>query len=224
VQGVQGPRAVRAARASLAGGVRRRVGGMCSCEVVCGHGEGVARRETRAACVCRLRPSGTASRAWGNPLCVCVCVCAPHSPAQAVGVWVQLVRRLRGRRASPHATRRGRRWTTACAAPCACDRRAGGASGGAPWSQREMRRRSHKFADAGALPADETSRSSRAKPDGGRPDGEPEGVRLGWGPSPSCGRVCRAARPVKKKGGRPKGTDTGFWWWPAPLLDLFFLR
>ena len=35
--------------------------------------------KTRAACVCRLRPSGAASPPWGNPLCVCVCVFVRHT-------------------------------------------------------------------------------------------------------------------------------------------------
>ena len=98
MQGVQGPRAVRAARASLAGGVRRRVGGMCNCVWAWrGRREG----ETRAACVCRLRPSGAASPPVGKPaVCVCVCLCATQ-PGAGCGVWVRLVRRLRGSRASP---------------------------------------------------------------------------------------------------------------------------
>ena len=63
-----------------------------------------------------------------------------------------------GREGSPHATRRGRRWTTASS--CACDRRAGG--GRAPWSQRDAQR-NRKFADGG-LPADENQATGLPKP------------------------------------------------------------
>jgi hypothetical protein len=157
-----------------------------------------------------LRPSGAASsppRARGNPLCVCVRHTARHTLRS-----VQLVRQGLGagcgREGSPHATRRGRWWTTASS--CACVRRAGGVS--APWSQRDgASKRNRKFADGG-LPADKKSSNwfSRAKPDG-RPGEEPGDVRLGWGP-----RVRREARlphasrawSKREKGDRPKGTDS----------------
>ena len=45
----------------------------------------------------RLAPPATSV---GNPVCVCVCLCATQ-PGAGCGVWVRLVRRLRGRRASP---------------------------------------------------------------------------------------------------------------------------
>ena len=131
---------MRAARASLAGGVRRRVGGMCNCVWAWrGRREG----ETRAACVCRLRPSGAASPPVGKPtVCVCVCLCATQ-PGAGCGVWVQLVRRLRGKEGrarcdatQPVVDRRLR--SAACA--CACVRRAEGEGAArASWSHKCLR-------------------------------------------------------------------------------------
>ena len=73
MQGVQGPRAVRAARASLAGGVRRRVGGMCSCVWAW---RGGSRGEKRVPRACRLRPPvpprPPPAASVGDPLCVFV--------------------------------------------------------------------------------------------------------------------------------------------------------
>ena len=53
----------------------------CSCEAVCGHGVGVARRKTRATRV-PLRHGAASSPPATSGATI---VCAPHSPAQAVG-------------------------------------------------------------------------------------------------------------------------------------------
>ena len=189
-------------RACLSGrlGVRRRVGHvqLRGCVCVWAWRGGVARRKMRAASV-PLRPSGAAS-----------CPPATSAGQPTVCVWrtlrgVQLARQGlgagRGREGSPHATRRGRRWTTASS--CACVRRAGGVS--APWSQRDARRRSATASlRTGALPADENQAtglpepSRRSRRHASRPGLESLGKRVY--------RAARA-RPVKKKGGRPKGTD-----------------
>ena len=158
---------------------------------------GVARRETRATRV-PLR-HGAASpppgHERGNPLCVCVC----HTARRTLR-GVQLVRQgpgagRAGREGSPHATRRGRRWATACAAPCACDRRAGGGRALEP-----KRCASHKFADGGGhyqRTKNRATRSSRA----GRPGGEPEACVSTGARVPRGARLPRAARaPGRKKG------------------------
>ena len=159
------------------------------------------------ACRCgrgsRLVPPGHERRATH-------CVCAPHSPAHFAGFAAREAGAGSGgcgREGSPHATRRGRRWATACAAPCACVRRAGGVS--APWSQRDARRRSATASlRAGGYQRVKKSSnwSSRAKP--AKLCEEPGDVRLGWGPRVRReARLPRGARARSKreKGGRPKG-------------------
>ena len=107
-------------------------------------------------------------------VCVCVCLCATQ-PGAGCGVWVQLVRRLRGKEGrarcdatQPVVDRRLR--SAACA--CACVRRAEGEGAArASWSHKCLR------AGGGALPADE------AKADGGLCKGASRGaVRLGAAP------------------------------------------
>ena len=93
-------------------------------------------------------------------------VCVRHTARRTLR-GVQLVRQgLKagcGREGSPHATRRGRRWATACAAPCACVRRAGRGRALEP-KRCASSQRNRKFA-GGGLPADEKRNwSSRAKP------------------------------------------------------------
>ena len=164
---------------------------------------GVARLKNAARVPLRpwKPPRTPRPRARGNPLCVCVRHTARHTLWGVQLVWQGLGAGC-GREGSPHALRRGRRWATACAAPCACVRRAGGVS--APRDASSQRNR--KFADGGHYQRTEKSRnwSSRAEPD------EAGGMRLDRGPSPS--RSASAARRArawsKKKGGRPKGTDS----------------
>ena len=191
-------------RACLSGrvGVRRRVGHvqLRGCVCVWAWRGGVARRKMRAASV-PLRPSGAAS-----------CPPATSAGQPTVCVWrtlrgVQLARQgwERGgwREGSPHATRRGRRWATACAAPCACVRRAG--RGRALEPKRCASKRNRKFADGG-LPADKKIEQlvfqSQARRKAGRGAGG-RASRLGTpGPSRSAS-AARLARLVKKRKRRP---------------------
>ena len=95
---------------------------------VCGHGEGVSRGGKARAARVPLRP-WKPPRPPGHERGATHCVCVRHTARRTLR-GVQLARQGlgagRGREGSPHATLRRRRWATACAAPCACDRRAGG--------------------------------------------------------------------------------------------------
>ena len=156
---------------------------------VCGHGEGVSRRRKTHAARVPLRP-------WKPPrppghergATHCVCVCATQPGALLRGV--QLVRQGLGagcgREGSPHATRRGRRWTTASS--CACVRRAGGVS--APWSQRDARRSATASLRTGGY--QRIKKSSNWSSKAGRPGGEPEACVSTGGPEPLVRRVCPA--------------------------------
>ena len=143
-----------------------------------------------------MRPSGAASSPrWGNPLCVCVCLCATQ-PGAGCGVWVQLVRRLRGKEGrarcdatQPVVDRRLR--SAACA--CACVRRAEGEGAArASWSHKCLRagvghyqrtkrkptgavQGSQRGACASARPPDPVAEGAPAQRPGGREScfGEP---------------------------------------------------
>ena len=141
---------------------------MCSCEAVCGHGVGVARRnacrcgryrDTRA--VAAVVPPRPPRNERGTH-----CVCVRHTARRTL--WgVQLVRQgweLGGREGSPHALRGRRSLPAAHRHLCACDRRAGG--GRAPWSQRDARRSATASLRTGGVTSGrKTSNwSSKAKP------------------------------------------------------------
>ena len=121
----------------------------------------------------------------GEPaVCVCVCLCATQ-PGAGCGVWVQLVRRLRGKEGrarcdatQPVVDRRLR--SAACA--CACVRRAEG-EGAARASS------SHKCLRAGVH-----YQRTKRKPTGGCARSQQGGVRLGAAPrSRRGGGACPAA-------------------------------
>ena len=169
----------------------------------------------RASRVCAVPPNAVAHAAARQLRCRLVppgrergatTVCVRHTAWRTLR-GVQLVgQRLgvgRGREGSPHATRRGRRWATACAAPCACVRRAG--RGRALEPKRCASKRNRKFADGG-LPADKKIEQlvfqSQARRKAGRGAGG-RASRLGTpGPSRSAS-AARLARLVKKRKRRP---------------------
>ena len=153
---------------------------------------------TRAACVCRLRPSGAASSPVGKPaVCVCVCLCATQ-PGAGCGVWVQLVRRLRGKEGrarcdatQPVVDRRLR--SAACA--CACVRRAEGEGAArASWSHKCLRAGVGHYQRTKRKPTGGCARSQR----GG-------GVRLGAAPrSRREGAPAQAPRASGRKKKMPE--------------------
>ena len=146
-----GPIARRVYAGVSGGSVRRRV----RHAVVRLWAGGVAQERPRAAAAqehavrvpygsCGAASSATSA---GQPT---VCVCAPHSPAHFAGCAAREAGAGSGgcgREGSPHATLRRRRWATACAAPCACDRRAGG--GRALEPKRCASQRNRKFGGRG---------------------------------------------------------------------------
>ena len=204
MQGVQGPRAVRAARASLAGGVRRRVGSMCSCEVVCVGMARASRGEKRAPRACAGCGPPEPPRPRGETRCVCVCVClCATQPGAGCGVWVRLVRRLRGKEGrarcdatQPVVDRRLR--SAACA--CACVRRAEG-EGAARASS------SHKCLRAGEAHCQRTKR----KPTGGCARSQRGGRAPRRGP-PIPSRRGRLPKRRARQDGKKKCPKGGCTW------------
>ena len=124
---MQGPRAARAVRACLAGGVRRRVGGMCSCVWAWRGGSRGEKRAPRACAGCgpryRLAPSPAASVGGGA-----VCVFVRHTARRRLWGVGAACEEAAGKKGEPGATLHSQWWTTACAAPHvrACVRRAAG--------------------------------------------------------------------------------------------------
>ena len=204
MQGVQGPRAVRAARGVSCRWCAAQGGGaMCSCEVVCVGMARVSRGEKRAPRACAgCGPSIPPRPPRGETRCVCVCVCVcATQPGAGCGVWVQLVRRLRGRegRARCDATQPvvDRRLRSA-ACVCACVRRAEGEGAArASWS--------HKCLRAGAH-----YQRTKRKPTGGCARSQRGGRAPRRGPPiPSRGGACPSAARVRtKKKKCPKGGCT----------------
>ena len=201
MQGVQGPRAARAVRACLAGGVRRRVGGMCSCVWAWRGGSRGEKRVPRACAGCgpryRLAPSPAAS-VGGGPLCVYLCA---TQPGAGCGVWVQLVRRLRGKEGrarcgatQPVVDRRLR------SAACACVR-SPGCGGVARLTEPQV------FAGGGGARYQRTKR----KPTGGCARSQQGGgVRLGAAPrSRREGAPAQAPRASGRKKNARKAAAHG---------------
>jgi hypothetical protein len=230
VGAARGRRGCRGVHVSLEGGVRCRVGhsgrarvsggwcaaqaGPCAAVRLCvwAWRGGVA----KAKSACRTRAVAAVEAASSPPPATSGathCVCVRHTARRTLR-GVQLARQGLGagcgREGSPHALR-GQSLPPPHPRVCACDRRAGG--GRAPWSQRDASsQRNRKFADGGVTSGRKSSNwVSRA----GRPGGEPEacvstGARIPR-EGASAQRAQRRTRPVKKKkkkGGRPKGTDS----------------
>ena len=180
MQGVQGPRAARAARGvscrrcAAQGGGHVQLRGCVWAWRGCREARNARRaRVPVAALRYRLTPP------VGKPaVCVCVFLCATQ-PGAGCGVWVQLVRRLRGKEGrarcdatQPVVDRRLR--SAACA--CACVRRAEGEGAArASWS--------HKCLRAGEAHYQRTKR----KPTGAVRLGAAPRSRRGGGACPAAG-------------------------------------
>ena len=174
MQGVQGPRAARAARASLAGGVRRRVGHVQLCV-------GMARggREARNARRARVPVAALRSPPWGNPLCVCVCVFVRHTARRRLWGVGAACEEAAGRRESPV-----RRYTTGGGPPPAqrrmCVRAFAGLRGGArraSWSHKCLRAGVHyqrtKRKQTGAVQGSQRGACASARPPDPVAEGSP---------------------------------------------------
>ena len=171
---------------------------------MCGHGEGVSRGGKARAARVPLRP-------WKRPRPT-VCVCAPHSPAHFVGRAAREAGAGSGVRERREPARAARAVPSASASSCVCVRSPGWRGERRALEPKEMRRRSHKFADGGALPADEKSSNKvfQSQAQRGRPGGEPEACVSTGARVPREARLPHASRAWSKreKGDRPKGTDS----------------
>ena len=207
MQGVQGPRAARAARGVSCRWCAAQGGGHVQLRGCVWAWRG--RREARNARRARVPVAALRYRLVppvGKPaVCVCVCLCATQ-PGAGCGVWVRLVRRLRGKEGrarcdatQPVVDRRLR--SAACA--CACVRRAeGGRAARASWSHKCLRagvghyqRTKRKSTGAVRLGAAPRSRREARLPSG-RGDERAASVNLtltrGW----CAGRAATGSYPV----------------------------
>ena len=159
------------------------------------------KRRTRA--VAAVGASSPRPRARGNPLCVRHTARRTFVGCAARRGWERGARRG----GSPHATRRGRRWTRSSCV------RSPGWRGERALEPRDARQAQPQVCGRGhyqRIKIEQLVFQSQARRKAGRGAG---GVRLDRGPSPSrsasAARRARArSKKKEKKGGRPKGTDS----------------